>query len=600
MPPTTNLSDDSREHRPTTDSDDHLLVTVLGTQSKETRYTFEGVEVSACLAPLALLELLPEHERPHRVMALCTEDAKAATGQKLQQDLEGRCPVEIVSVPEWNDDNDDQTELSNFLETVSDTISRSGATQLTIDITHGFRHLSFLMYTTVLYLTALRGFHLRGAYYGLQRQNKPSLFLDLAPLLDLPRWFHAVRVLQETGSAVPIATLLAERATGQNVQRLASDLRTLSNAYLSGLPLELARSTSIFLKDHAKPLTRLLRNVHRLPLASDLRDSIETALAPYRPSVPLVSGKGWKQSMPLTEDELKRQARLVDDLLERSHIAAALGLMREWTVSWVIDRMGSGDKWIDHNAVRPRAERLLGMLAAAKDDPALTDVMTSEQRDLAEFYSKLQELRNSFHHHGMRGMPLLDADCSEKFEAVTKYWRETLRTLPTFTPKLGGGGGGIALVSPIGKRPGVLYSAIEAVRRDRKTDPTMCLVVCSQQTEASIDEALSHARYDGNVERLTLVDPHGGIDEIESLVGKVKRRLIEVEEVWVNVTGGTTLMGLAAERLAAQAKGLDRKVRRFGLIDRRPPEDQDADPYQIGDVFWIDYENDTKGRRHAH
>ena len=56
----------------------------------------------------------------------------------------------------------------------------------------------------------------------------------------------------------------------------------------------------------------------------------------------------------------------------------------------------------------------------------------------------------------------------------------------------------------------------------------------------------------------------------------------------MNVTGGTTLMGLAAEELAATARSLACPVRRFGLIDRRPAGQQEVDPYRTGEPFWLD------------
>ena len=60
----------------------------------------------------------------------------------------------------------------------------------------------------------------------------------------------------------------------------------------------------------------------------------------------------------------------------------------------------------------------------------------------------------------------------------------------------------------------------------------------------------------------------------------------------MNVTGGTTLMGLAAETLASTARRLACPVRRFGLIDRRSPDRQMADPYQPGEPFWLDRTSD--------
>jgi len=84
------------------------------------------------------------------------------------------------------------------------------------------------------------------------------------------------------------------------------------------------------------------------------------------------------------------------------------------------------------------------------------------------------------------------------------------------------------------------------------------------------------------------VDPYGGLEEIERIVKEARPFLVGAKEVLVNITGGTTLMGLAAEALAKEAGNFARPVRRFGLVDRRPPGEQREHPYQAADVFWLD------------
>jgi hypothetical protein len=64
--------------------------------------------------------------------------------------------------------------------------------------------------------------------------------------------------------------------------------------------------------------------------------------------------------------------------------------------------------------------------------------------------------------------------------------------------------------------------------------------------------------------------------------------LVGADRVLVNLTGGTTLMGLVAMRMADHAQSLARPVQRFGLVDRRAPAQQEVDPYQPSDVFWLD------------
>ena len=69
---------------------------------------------------------------------------------------------------------------------------------------------------------------------------------------------------------------------------------------------------------------------------------------------------------------------------------------------------------------------------------------------------------------------------------------------------------------------------------------------------------------------------------------RARPHLLEASAVLINLTGGTTLMGLLAERLHSAARSLDRPVRRFGLIDPRSAQAQLDDPYHPGRALWLD------------
>ena len=230
---------------------EHLLLSVLGTYSKPARYTLGGREVEARLAPAALLELLPEENRPDRVLALCTPEAEQkqlAVARRCT--LGDRFPVEVVQVSA----GDTQQDVDTFLEDVVGAVDQGVG--LTVDVTHGFRHFSFLTYFAVLYLAALRGVKIRGAYYGMLNPAGPSPFLDLRSLLDLPRWVHAVEVLRETGSALPMARNLLDGSGGQPARDNARDLGNFSEAYLSALPLELGWQARNVLDRRRKPVAK--------------------------------------------------------------------------------------------------------------------------------------------------------------------------------------------------------------------------------------------------------------------------------------------------------------------------------------------------------
>ena len=209
---------------------EHLLLTVLGRDPSLAHYTLGDAESEVRLAPIALFSLLPDEDRPDRILALCTPEAERDSWPLLEEALGGQCPVEAIEIPS----GDKQSDIDTFLETVTGAVV--GHVDLTVDVTHGFRHFSFLTYVSVLYLAALRGVKIRGAYYAMLNQRAPSPFLDLRPLLELPRWVHALEVLRETGSTLPIARILEDGPPRQPARDNARDLKHLSEAYLSGLP----------------------------------------------------------------------------------------------------------------------------------------------------------------------------------------------------------------------------------------------------------------------------------------------------------------------------------------------------------------------------
>lgn len=123
----------------------HLLLTVLGRDPRPVRYTLGDKDSEARLAPIALFDLLPEEDRPDRILALCTPEARRDSWPVLEAALSVRCPTEAVEVPS----GDRQPDIDTFLETVTGAID--GHVDLTVDVTHGFRHFSFLTYVSVLY-----------------------------------------------------------------------------------------------------------------------------------------------------------------------------------------------------------------------------------------------------------------------------------------------------------------------------------------------------------------------------------------------------------------------------------------------------------------
>ena len=216
--------------------------------------------------PLALVRLLEKSELPNRVIAVVTEGAKRETWQLFRAgicDTLGFAP-EAVDIPDGNSSD----EIRQILESVANRVPEGA--DLTLDVTQGLRHFPFIFYALVLYLTSLRGVKIRGAYYGMIEgisRNAPKPIIDLQPLLELPEWFHAVRMFRDQGTTKPMADLLQPLAdtlnqeTGQlfkegkqetgkkrseQAKQVKSSIDWLEKyafAYESALPLELEKAS---------------------------------------------------------------------------------------------------------------------------------------------------------------------------------------------------------------------------------------------------------------------------------------------------------------------------------------------------------------------
>ena len=133
----------------------------FGRDARPTRYSLGDQRVEARLAPLALFKLLDEPDLPCHVYALCTEEAEKETFPVLQEGLEGIATVTCTKVPGIKELST-QEGIDKFISEVARVITESQCKSLSLDITHGPRHLSFLVYAIALFSSALMGIEICG------------------------------------------------------------------------------------------------------------------------------------------------------------------------------------------------------------------------------------------------------------------------------------------------------------------------------------------------------------------------------------------------------------------------------------------------------
>lgn len=556
----------------------HYLLTALGTSPKPTRYALGAGTADAEHAQLALLRLLEPAARPDMVLCLLTPTAREKVWENFRQEVEYMgIDMRAIDIPE----GDDAREVAAIVETTAGIIEADS--RLTLDITHGPRHIPFVLYALALYLSSLKQVTIEAAWYGkYESANEIKPLINLGALLEFPQWFYAVRFFRETSFTSDLAkrfkavanSLPAGPGRGASGQA-ARALEDFSHAYESGLPLELGLAAGRL--GHALE-SRPLENMQGLaaPQAAELNDVIKKAAESFRfAAEALRNGKSkgvWKETVALTAEELHRQAKLIDRYIERGQIALALASMREWVVSLGVLRRGTPENWLKRN-VRIRIEREIGALS----QPELHDHLDEDQKAWGEFWDQLGKQRNQIAHCGMKlevAKPSLDSisDFWNRIKRVERAW-------PDF-----GGGNGQLLVTPLGMSPGVLYSAIKRIQ------PTSVLVLCSQQAREGLERALQEAGFVGSREILIMQDPFNGYSEIGSLCERARSTLLGGDEVLVNLTGGTTMMGIAVQRMFEQARNDQRPCRRFVLADKRSAEEQRNNPWIEADLFWLDQE----------
>lgn len=562
---------------------ERVLLTALGLNPKSCLYVLGEKSAEAVLAPLALLELKKEWQ-PDQVVALVTERAREETLSILEKGCQERVEggVSVVSV---NVELEGEGGLSALIERVGASIPTG--CELVIDFTHGPRHIPLLSYAIALYAGSLKGVTLTGAWYGMiiRNENRAPL-LDLRPVLELPQWFFALETLQRQGHSPALSERFLELARpvrecasknralfpeASRLEGVGHALRQLSFAVGAGLPLEVGRRAQQLLET----INDLSDSARHVPQAEALLEHLRSAVEGL--SSDALSKD--KRKAILDDAELERQVRLIDHLLDGSQWSLALGLMREWVVSRCLPREARGG-WLERLTRQPVSHKLVVLEKAAEGESR--ERLSEDARVLGRAWKVIREARNALHHHGMNPSNYIEAP-----SAVLDHWKR-LKTLERFDLEVGGGGHRKLLICPLGRKPGVLYSAL------LNTRPSAVLVLCSDETRKGIAEAVEQARRQTGDEvkvfEHVFKDPFADFEGARALAeeDELCSHILVADEVVGCITGGTTLLGFAVQILNEFAKLKARPCRRLALVDRRPNAEQAESPWVQSECVWLD------------
>ncbi|GIW09647.1 MAG: hypothetical protein KatS3mg061_0704 [Dehalococcoidia bacterium] len=564
----------------------HFLCSIGTSDYPPTTYTLNDRQHTTRFAPVATAVLL--ELKGARASVLVPREAQERWYQPLAAELE-HAGLEVEPVVVQPVENESQ--LLAVVHTLIGCIAEGE--RVVLDVTFSLRHLPFVYFTALTYLVVYRSVEIGGLYYGASEitlrdgAGAPiSPIIDLTPLFSLVRWYHAVQAARESGWLVTLVRQLNEelgrlfqrQQPHLDLTRVKNPLRTLADALASGLPLE-AGLAAQQVSDQLRQLERRTPAGMAELSVDHLKDWIEDwvlSVSPHHSSL-----EAAKRRIALNEDELRRQLRLVRWYLERGDLPKGLLLLREWLVSFVLLRGGNAAHWLQQEQ-RKHALRLLRGWAVRADPNVAPPLGPVEQR-VGSLWQQLSKKRNLIAHAGMTTqwvslskdeLANLVRKCEDVLER-SSGWSPALPPVSTL------------LVTPLGLSPGVLYSALKLLQ------PASLMVVTSATAAPRLEEAIEQA---GAKDLPLLVrqldDPYFGFRQVDQLIDpEVDRALINARQVVLNLTGGTTVLQYAVERIGRRAQQLGLPLRKVALVDRRPLAEQQAHPYVVGDAIELEAED---------
>lgn len=413
------------------------MLTFLGAgKAYETTYVLaDGRSHTAPYCGVALARFHPDSE----MRVFVTDEARAthlaAFTAQVEDQVASLLPVDIP-------DGRNEAEMWGIFEAVVAQVEPGDL--VIFDITHGFRSLPFLSFLAAAYLRAVRGMRLEAVYYGNYEARDRNVEPNRAPVIDLTRFVDLLDW-----------TVAADRFVRQGDGRdLADRLRALRPDYQTQRHDPAAKQSATLLGQAAHELTRvsqalyLLRPAETMDASAALPARIQaldqvTILSglPFQ----LLAGQVQAEYMPLALPAAAQAAQPVEALrvertmiqwhLGRGQYVQAVGLGREWLVTWMLLHAGFADP-LD-SAAREEVEQMIttagrerqrqsGRFAAQSFSTGRELHAIPQVAGALDLYNTLSTLRNDIMHAGKRRNPGSVADLAKQ---VDKHCRR-LDALP--------------------------------------------------------------------------------------------------------------------------------------------------------------------------
>ncbi len=504
--------------------------------------------------------------------------------RKICLDNELPNPV-FKKIPSGNDSREQMQVVDTVIDSVLEITHGVESAFLTIDITPGYRLLPLLYFAGVSFLTSFHKSTLEKVIYSeVNRKEKTGTIRDVTSSFEVIEWYHAALTFAKTDNVEGLLALVERRRDElrlagedfKDIDNIRKGLCGLSGYSTAALPLELGiRSYSV-----KKLLDSVKESPSSLPLFKHLFDAVREIVNNCT-----IDFATKKVSIPLTLDEIKRQKYIIQRALDHGHITNALTMLRETFLNAALLEFNPAN-WLSRQSFRQVVTQRLGALARRSTDSYLAKNLSMQEIQIGKLWDQLTQARNKVAHCGYSNDTIDINDLNSKaFEIL-----QGLEKLDFSNIWISQDSGCKLLVSPLGRSKGALFSAL------RHISPDSVLVLTSRETSPTLKEVLRNAGFPfEKSKREELDNPYTGFDERQTISTKWREFLSAHQEVFVNVVGGTTLMGEIARTIGREAIGLGIPTTVFACVDSRDYESQQREPYVVGEYVEIERWPDSIG-----
>lgn len=548
------------------------------------RYRFRDDDVVGRTPLGAIARAAGMQGRIDRAIVVASDEAFVANGAALRDDLAG------LSAP--TDEPGFRRVLVDFhhanaaalVERVREELGEPQAVLL--DVTGGPRQLPLLLRASLRLLAAERDVLPIETWFAQvgATSDEPGQIFELGAVDLIERLTSAHREFRRYGRADELAAIFEdlfeerlqvakERGTLEEdkpsaIRSVSKAIRATSDAIVNALPLDAAAL------DLGGTVDRHRDRIDGIaPLARSLLDRIRRDLA-------RVARGTRRADFTLNHAEIEREVDMIEAALDRRDAGGASRLLAECMVNRVLLARGRTDprQWLDFRSEREPAARTFQRLAPEHPLRDLHD-------EVALF------IRNGYAHGGYRHVKLDPARDLARLRTRLAEFRSLLDD-PVWDDCVVPEGRGTLGVTPLGLSPGVLWTFLE--RNDTEFDAL--LIVTSAQAHAAGETMLARCRvpparvewvcFDDPFEAPLRFDPEGALASSGARLDEI---LVAAADLVVNSAGGTTALHLAVDRIEMRAtRTFERHARRCVVVDRRHAAGRPSDPFNDGELIWID------------